>query len=546
MISTVLYRLLYMLGVMVAVVTIVFAMIHMSGDPLDALVPPGSSPEDVQVLREKYGLDESLANQYVRFLSNAARGDFGLSWRFDEPARDVVFDRLPATLELVGLSFGLALLIAIPLGVVAGARPGRLTGGMYYGLSLFGQAVPAFWLGTILILVFAVRLDWVPSSGRDGAGSLVLPVVTLAAYPAAVLRMVRASVQEAMSQDLVRTARAKGLPEQVVMFVHVLRNAAAPVVAMRVCWPVSLPARSWSSGCLPIRESASWRCNRLRAVICRCAGVRDRDRVPDRGCESGGGLLDSAHRSPGASKWLASGWKEPVMAIVPATRQLVTWEGFRESSAEPPARRRRRPLPAQSTIGLLIGAVVVLFAVAGPWLVDAGPDQQNLGERLAKPVFLGELSIPLAPTSLGVDLWVRMAVGARLSPAIGLAVGIPLERSAYCLVCWRQSPGRRTDSVIGFAVDAIAVPVVVLAIAASALFSPGVAVVIALTFSGRVSYQRVVRAQTKVLLGSAFVEASRSIGATGGLREHLLPNAIGPVIVIATQQVAAVILSNRR
>ena len=175
MISTVLYRLLYMLGVMVAVVTIVFAMIHLSGDPLDALVPPGSSPEDVQVLREKYGLDESLANQYVRFLSNAARGDFGLSWRSDEPARDVVFDRLPATLELVGLSFGLALLIAIPLGVMAGARPGRLTGRMYYGLSLFGQAVPAVWLGTILILVFAVRLDWVPSSGRDGASSLVLP-----------------------------------------------------------------------------------------------------------------------------------------------------------------------------------------------------------------------------------------------------------------------------------------------------------------------------------------------------------------------------------
>ena len=142
---------------------------------------------------------------------------------------------------------------------------------MYYGLSLFGQAVPAFWLGTILILVFAVRLDWVPSSGRDGAGSLVLPVVTLAAYPAAVLlRMVRASVQEAMAQDFVRTARAKGLPEQIVMFVHVLRNAAAPVVAYAgVLAGFLLPARWWSSGCLPIRESASWRCNRLRAVICR-------------------------------------------------------------------------------------------------------------------------------------------------------------------------------------------------------------------------------------------------------------------------------------
>ena len=128
------------------------------------------------------------------------------------------------------------------------------------------------------------------------------------------------------------------------------------------------------------------------------------------------------------------------MAMPAATRQLVTWEGFRESSAEPPARRRRRPLPAQSTIGLLIGAVVVLFAVAGPWLVDAGPDQQNLGERLAKPVFLGgSWEHPFGTDQLGRDLWVRMAVGARLSLAIGLAVTLLAGTIGVLLVCWRQS-----------------------------------------------------------------------------------------------------------
>jgi peptide/nickel transport system permease protein len=232
MIGVVLYRIAHMAGVLVAVATIVFAMIHMAGDPVSALAPPGSAPEDVQALREKYGLDEPLATQYVEFLRNAARGDFGLSWRFDEPARDVVMERLPASLELVGMAFGLAMAIAIPLGVLAGARPGGLAGWVAYGISLLGQAVPAFWLGTILILVFSVRLDWFPSSGRDGAASTVLPVVTLAAYPAAVLlRMVRASVQEAMAYDYVRTARAKGLPERVVLFGHVFRNAAMPVIA---------------------------------------------------------------------------------------------------------------------------------------------------------------------------------------------------------------------------------------------------------------------------------------------------------------------------
>jgi len=232
MLASLLYRLLHMTGVLLAVVTIVFAMLHMAGDPLDALTPPGSSPADVEALRVKYGLDQPLANQYLQFLANAARGDFGTSWRFDEPARDVVMDRLPATLELAGLAFGLALLIAVPLGVVAGARSGGLAAWLYYGVSLFGQVLPAFWLGTILILVFSVQLDWFPSSGRTGEGSTVLPVVTLAAYPASVLlRMVRASVQDAMSLDYVRTARAKGLPERAVMFGHVLKNAALPVIA---------------------------------------------------------------------------------------------------------------------------------------------------------------------------------------------------------------------------------------------------------------------------------------------------------------------------
>ncbi|CAN5556146.1 ABC transporter permease [soil metagenome] len=232
MLLPIFHRVVHTIGVMIVVVTLVFAMIHLSGDPLAALIPPGGSESDQQALRAKYGLDASIGRQYAEFLRNAARGDFGQSWRFNEPARDVVLNRLPATFELVGLSFGLAVLVAIPLGVLASSGTASLSNSLYYGVSLFGQAVPAFWLGTLMILIFAVRLDWVPSSGNQGLRATILPVLTLAAYPTAVLaRMVKASVLEVARLDYVRTARAKGLSERAVMFAHVLRNATPPIVA---------------------------------------------------------------------------------------------------------------------------------------------------------------------------------------------------------------------------------------------------------------------------------------------------------------------------
>ncbi len=232
MLLSILHRIVHMIGVMIVVITLVFGMIHLSGDPLAALIPPGSSESDQQALRARFGLDASIGRQYAEFMKNAAQGDFGRSWRFNEPARDVVLDRFPATFKLVALAFALASLVAIPLGVLASARTASVSNSLYYGVSLFGQAVPAFWLGTLMILVFAVRLDWVPSSGDQGSKAAVLPVLTLAAYPTAVLvRMVKSSVQEVARLDYVRTARAKGLSERAVMFAHVLRNATPPIVA---------------------------------------------------------------------------------------------------------------------------------------------------------------------------------------------------------------------------------------------------------------------------------------------------------------------------
>lgn len=225
-------RLIYTVLVVLTAMSVVFGLLHLSGDPADALIPPGSNPADVAALRQKFGLDQSLPRQYVDYMRHAARGDFGDSWRSGQPAMELVLQRLGATLLLVGLAFGLALVVAIPLGVLAGARRNRPIGWLASGVGVLGQALPAFWLGTVLILFFSVRLGWLPSSGRDGFRSLILPAVALAAFPAATLmRIVRVSVADVTGADYIRTANAKGLPAWIVLWRHVARNAMLPAIA---------------------------------------------------------------------------------------------------------------------------------------------------------------------------------------------------------------------------------------------------------------------------------------------------------------------------
>ncbi len=232
MIRTLSTRLLYTALVVLTAMSVVFALLHLSGDPADALIPPGSDPADVAALRAKFGLDQSLPRQYFDYMRHALQGDFGDSWRSGEPAMTLVLDRLGATLLLAATAFLIALLVAIPLGVLAGSRRNAPIGWLASGVGVLGQALPAFWLGTVLILIFSVRLDWLPSSGRDGLRSLLLPAMALAAFPAAtLLRIVRVSVSDVTGAGYVRTAEAKGLPERVVLWRHVARNAMLPAIA---------------------------------------------------------------------------------------------------------------------------------------------------------------------------------------------------------------------------------------------------------------------------------------------------------------------------
>lgn len=212
---------------------IAFLLTHLSGDPAALLLPPSATLADIAVFREQSGLDRPLLVQYLDFLGHAARGDFGRSIRHGEPALQLVLERLPATVELSAAALLLALVVAVPLGVVAAVRRGSAFDQLGLLLSLVGQAFPVFWLGIVLILVFAEDLRWLPASGRGDLAHLVLPAVALAAYTVAmVARLLRSSLIDVLSADYIRTARGKGLAERAVLVGHALKNAALPVVTV--------------------------------------------------------------------------------------------------------------------------------------------------------------------------------------------------------------------------------------------------------------------------------------------------------------------------
>lgn len=232
MVGFLINRLLHAVAVLFGVVSVTFALLHLAGDPLAGLIPPGATPEVESQIRAAYGLDRPLPEQYLDFMGRAMRGDFGDSWRQGRPALEAVLERLPATLWLTAVATTLAVAVGAFLGVISAARPGSLWDIVARSTALLGQAVPAFWLGTMLILLFAVAWQWLPSSGLDGPGGVILPALSLAAYPAATLtRLLRASMIETLGADFIRTARAKGLSRSRILIGHALRNAALPALA---------------------------------------------------------------------------------------------------------------------------------------------------------------------------------------------------------------------------------------------------------------------------------------------------------------------------
>ncbi|SDT34099.1 ABC transporter permease [Microlunatus soli] len=247
-------RVVSSLVVLFLVATVAFGLVRISGDPLALLLPPDATKEQAARLASQLGLDQPLAVQYLQYLGGLVRGDLGTSIYFDQPVLSLIGERLPATVLLAFSAFVLSLLISLPAGIVAGIRRGKITDTVISGVILIGQSTPAFWVGIVFILIFAVRLRVLPAAGYGSFANLVLPAVTLAIYSIAVVaRVLRTSLTDELSSDYIRTAVAKGLRPREVVIGHGLRNASLPVITV-----IGLELGSLLGGAILTEQVFSW------------------------------------------------------------------------------------------------------------------------------------------------------------------------------------------------------------------------------------------------------------------------------------------------
>ena len=281
MLGYLLGRIIATIPVVVLISLLVFLLIHAApGDPADLLLSDEASAADIAEARRRWGLDQPIYVQYLRFLANIASGDFGTSFKYSDPVISLIGERLPATIELAIASLLIAILIGIPLGVWAGAKPNSWADNLGSVFGFFGISMPSFWLGIMLILIVSGYFNWLPSSGRstygvghgsdfyvieslltgnmktawDGIKYIIMPAIALGTgMMGLVMRVTRSSVLEIMSEDYVRTARAKGLGESTVLWRHVLRNALVPVITV-----VGLELGTLLSGSIIVETVFAW------------------------------------------------------------------------------------------------------------------------------------------------------------------------------------------------------------------------------------------------------------------------------------------------
>ncbi len=227
-------RVLLTIPVLLGVATLVFSLVHLvPGDPAQAMLGEGASPDDIQQLRDRLGLNRPLIVQYADFLGSLARGDLGTSLRLDRPVTAVIAERLPATAELAIAAMGVAVALALPLGIASAVWRGTAVDHGAMTLALLGISIPNFWLGPLLAILFAVELGWLPVSGRGSLAHLILPAVSLGAALAAILaRVTRASMLDELGEQYVLAARARGASRTRAVVHHAFRNSLIPVITI--------------------------------------------------------------------------------------------------------------------------------------------------------------------------------------------------------------------------------------------------------------------------------------------------------------------------
>jgi peptide/nickel transport system permease protein len=230
----VLKRVLIAIFTMFLVLTVVFFVFRLGGaDPVSIMLPPDATPRDAEKLTRTFGLDKPLSVQYANFMKNAVRGDFGQSFRYGEPAIEVLFARFPATLQLGLIAFLMSVIIGLTIGILSAVKPDSFIDRFGRVFALAGMSLPSFWVGVMLILFFGVALRWLPISGRGTPLHYVMPAFCLSLYPVALItRLSRSAMLDALKSDYIVMARIKGVPEYCVILLHAFKNAAIPVVTI--------------------------------------------------------------------------------------------------------------------------------------------------------------------------------------------------------------------------------------------------------------------------------------------------------------------------
>jgi len=278
MVYYIIMRLTYALALLLAVLLTVFALLHMTGDPASLMLSRNASPEDIEALREELGFNRNLLVQFGDFLYNAANGDFGNSFRYRQPAMQLVLQRLPATVELASAALIIAVVIGVGIGVLGGTNPNTYLDGLARGIGLLGQTIPSFWMGIVLVFVFSFTLGWFPSFGRETFvilgltlpnSSIILPAFTLSLFAMGQLaRFTRAAVLEVMGEEHVTTAHSKGLKKIRIYTRYIFKNAGIPLVSI-----IGVQFSYLLSGSIYIETIFSW--PGVGGLLAEAVSVRD-------------------------------------------------------------------------------------------------------------------------------------------------------------------------------------------------------------------------------------------------------------------------------